>query len=112
MAYHDEMMEEYNKKKAEKMTGHLCDICDTPLYSDPGAHELGIYLHARRYACEEGRWDYATSLPDWALPPTVMHGPTEVNEETDPLHVVNGLKMLQISNDASGKKKVVEQPDV
>ena len=112
MAYHDEMMEEYNKKKAEKMTGHLCDICDTPLYSDPGAHELGIYLHARRYACEEGRWDYETSLPDWALPPTGMPGPTEVNEETDPLHVVKGLKMLEISNDASGKKKVVEQPDV
>ncbi|KAI4240472.1 MAG: hypothetical protein L6R42_011511, partial [Xanthoria sp. 1 TBL-2021] len=47
MAYHDEMMEEYNKRKAEKMTGELCAVCDTPLYSDPGPQELGIYLHAR-----------------------------------------------------------------
>ena len=112
MAYHDEMMEEYNKKKAEKMTGHLCDICDTPLYSDPGTHELGIYLHARRYACEEGMWEYETPLPDWALPPPGMAGPTEVSEETVPLHIVKGLEMLEISNDASGKKEVLEQSDV
>ena len=94
MAYHDEMMEEYNKKKAEKLTGHLCEICDTPLYSDPGAHELGIYLHARRYACEEGRWEYETPLPDWALPPTGMAGPTEVTQETDLLRIINHLDML------------------
>lgn len=112
MAYHDEMMEEYNKKKAEKMTGHLCDICDTPLYSDPGTHELGIYLHARKYACEEGRWEYETPLPDWALPPPGMAGPTEVSEETDPLHIVKGLEMLEISSDASGKKEVLEHSDV
>ena len=99
MAYHDEMMEEYNKKKAEKMTGHLCEICDTPLYSDPGAHELGIYLHARRYACEEGKWEYETPLPDWALPPPGMAGPTEVTRETDPLHVVKCIEMLEGSND-------------
>ena len=112
MAYHDEMMEEYNKKKAEKMTGHLCDICDTPLYSDPGTHELGIYLHARKYACEEGRWEYETPLPDWALPPPGMAGPTEVSEETDPLHIVKGLEMLEISSDTSGKKEVLEHSDV
>lgn len=112
MAYHDEMMEEYNKKKAEKMTGHLCDICDTPLYSDPGTHELGIYLHARKYACEEGRWEYETPLPDWALPPPGMAGPTEVSEETDPLHIVKGLEMLEISSDASGKKEVLEHSEV
>lgn len=110
MAYHDEMMEEYNKKKAEKMTGHLCDTCDTPLYSDPGAHELGIYLHARRYACEEGKWDYETPLPDWALPPPglEMAGPTEVTKETDPLHIVNGLEMLEVSNDVCGEGNVPE----
>lgn len=67
MAYHDEMMEEYNKRKAEKMTGKLCDVCDTPLYSDPGIHELGIYLHAKRYACDEGTWDYETPWPEWAI---------------------------------------------
>ena len=83
LAYHDEMMEEYNKRKAEKMTGQLCDICDTPLYSDPGAHELGIYLHARRYACEEGTWSYETPLPDWALPPAGAVGPVDVAEDKD-----------------------------
>ena len=103
MAYHDEMIEEYNKKKAEKMTGYFCDICDTPLYSDPGAHELGIYLHASRYACEEGRWEYETPLPDWALPPPGMAGPTKVIQETDPLHVERNIEMLAISNNASGE---------
>jgi tRNA pseudouridine synthase 9 len=66
-AYHKEMVETHQKKKAEKMTGELCEVCDTPLYSDPGPHELGIYLHAKKYACEEGAWEYETSLPDWAL---------------------------------------------
>ena len=109
MAYHDEMMEEYNKRKAEKLTGYLCEICDTPLYSDPGAHELGIYLHARRYACEEGRWEYETPLPDWALPPPGMAGPTELTEETDPLHILKGSDLPEISSDDSGKKEILEQ---
>jgi tRNA pseudouridine synthase 9 len=65
-AYHDEIVKEHQKKKAEKMTGEFCDICDTPLYSDPGSHELGIYLHAKRYECEDGKWAYETSLPEWA----------------------------------------------
>jgi len=63
LAYHDEMVDEYNKRKSEKMTGELCDVCATPLYSDPGVHEMGIYLHARRYACQEGTWSYETELP-------------------------------------------------
>ncbi|KAL8837514.1 MAG: hypothetical protein Q9170_002507 [Blastenia crenularia] len=90
MEYHDELMEEYNKKKAEKLTGKRCEICETPLYSDPGLHELGIYLHARRYACQDGKWDYETSLPEWALPPPGMDGPTFTTKETDPLALVNG----------------------
>ncbi|KAF2735791.1 DRAP deaminase [Polyplosphaeria fusca] len=87
VAYHDEMVDAYNKRKAEKMTGETCSICDTPLYSDPGVHELGIYLHARRYHCEEGKWDYETGLPEWALPPPGMEGPTESTKESDPLAV-------------------------
>lgn len=87
VAYHDEMVDEYNKRKAEKMTGEFCDVCGTPLYSDPGDHELGIFLHAKRYYCEEGGWDYSTELPDWALPPPGMEGPTEATPETDPLAV-------------------------
>lgn len=87
VAYHDEMVTEYNRKKAEKMTGELCAVCSTPLYSDPGAHELGIYLHAKRYACMEGRWAYQTPLPAWALPPPGFAGPMEATEESDPLAV-------------------------
>ena len=112
MAYHDEMMGEYNKRKAEKMTGQVCEICDTPLYSDPGAHELGIYLHARRYACEEGRWEYETPLPEWALPPPGVAGPIEVTEETDPLHGITGLELPAISDDDSVKREMLERSDV
>ena len=85
VAYHDEMMEDYNKRKAEKLSGETCDVCGTQLYTDPGPHELGIYLHAKRYACAEGSWEYETPLPDWALPPAGMVGPTETTPDTDPL---------------------------
>lgn len=85
VAYHDEMVDEYNKRRAEKMTGELCEICDTPLYSDPGIHELGIYLHAKKYACEADKWSYETELPQWALPPPGMEGPREATAESDPL---------------------------
>lgn len=87
VAYEDEMVTEYNKKKAEKMTGELCEVCQTPLYSDPGPHELGIYLHAKKYADAEGRWSYETPLPEWALPPPGYDGPLEVTAESDPLAV-------------------------
>ncbi|KAI5807081.1 DRAP deaminase [Geopyxis carbonaria] len=66
-AYHGEVVGEYEKRKAEKMTGELCKVCETPLYSDPGPHELGIFLHALRYECEDGGWAYETPLPEWAL---------------------------------------------
>jgi tRNA pseudouridine synthase 9 len=97
VAYHDEMVDAYNKRKAEKMTGETCDVCDTPLYSDPGVHELGIYLHARRYHCGEGKWDHETGLPDWALPPPSMEGPTEATADSDPLAV--DLKKLGLEDD-------------
>lgn len=100
MAYHDEMMEDYNKKKAEKMTGELCEVCETPLYSDPGVHELGIYLHAKRYACADGNWEYESPLPDWAFPPPGMTGPTEVTKETDPMALVESMALL----DAGGQE--------
>ncbi len=44
----------------------MCAECGTELYSDPGSHEMGIYLHARKYACADGRWSYETGWPDWA----------------------------------------------
>lgn len=85
VAYHDEMVDEYNRKKAEKLTGEKCEVCDTELYSDPGEHELGIYLHAKRYACMGDTWSYETELPEWALPPPGVEGPTVPTEESDPL---------------------------
>lgn len=78
VAYHDEMVDEYNKRKAEKMSGELCDVCETPLYTDPGAQELGIYLHSLRYEDAHGAWSYVSPLPHWALPPAGTEGPTEV----------------------------------
>jgi tRNA pseudouridine synthase 9 len=102
VAYHDEMVDAYNKKKAEKQTGETCDVCDTPLYSDPGAHELGIYLHARRYRCEDGKWDYQTGLPEWALPPPGYEGPTESTQESDPLAV--DLEKLGIADEQVEEK--------
>ena len=102
VAYHDEMVDAYNKKKAEKQTGETCDVCDTPLYSDPGAHELGIYLHARRYRCEDGKWDYQTGLPEWALPPPGYEGPTESTQESDPLTV--DLEKLGIADEQVEEK--------
>ncbi|KAK5000095.1 DRAP deaminase [Elasticomyces elasticus] len=104
VAYHDEMVDEYNKRKAEKQTGEVCEICDTPLYSDPGAHELGIYLHAKKYACGEGRWSYETPLPQWALPPPGMDGPVEATKETDPLAV----DLSKLSLNASEGEKTAE----
>jgi tRNA pseudouridine32 synthase len=108
VAYHDEMVDEYNKRKAERMTGEACDVCGTPLYSDPGAHELGIYLHAKKYACEEGKWAYESPLPDWALPPKGVDGPTEATAETDPLAV--DLEKLGLEDNdkvESGKGPIV-----
>ena len=96
IAYHDEMVDDYNKRKAEKMTGELCDICQTPLYSDPGVHELGIYLHAKRYGCAEGKWAYETELPKWALPPEGQEGPREVTRDTDPLALAEKIEKLAI----------------
>lgn len=69
VAWHDEMVDDYQKRKAEKMTGEKCAVCGTDLYSDPGPQELGIYLHARKYACVEGKWSYETEFPAWANDP-------------------------------------------
>jgi tRNA pseudouridine synthase 9 len=78
VAYHDEMVDEYNKKKAEKMSGELCDVCQTPLYTDPGEQELCLWLHSLRYEDAGGSWSYLSPLPDWAMPPKGQEGPTEV----------------------------------
>jgi tRNA pseudouridine synthase 9 len=99
IAYYDEMVDDYEKQRAEKMNGEKCEICETPLYSDPGPQELGIYLHARRYACEDGKWSYETPLPDWALPPPDMDGPSECTPDTDPLAI--DLSRLGLNGDGT-----------
>jgi tRNA pseudouridine synthase 9 len=78
VAYHDEMVDEYNKKKAEKMSGKLCEVCQTPLYTDPGEQELTLWLHSLRYEDAGGSWSYVSPLPAWALPPEGQEGPTQV----------------------------------
>lgn len=78
VAYYDEVVDEYHKKRAEKMSGEICDICLTPLYTDPGAHELSLWLHSLRYEDRDGAWRYVSPLPAWALPPEGYNGPTEV----------------------------------
>ena len=96
VAYHDELVDRYEKARAEKMTGEFCDVCDTPLYSDPGPRELGIYLHAQRYACDQGKWAYETPLPDWTLPQPASINPTEVLVDADSLTV--DLDNLQLES--------------
>ncbi|KAI9801561.1 MAG: hypothetical protein M1825_003240 [Sarcosagium campestre] len=83
VAYHDERVADYEARKAEKLSGRRCDVCDTELYDDPGVHELGIYLHSQRYACMEGNWSFETPLPLWALPPEGHKGPLEPTADTD-----------------------------
>ncbi|KAI0472847.1 RluA family pseudouridine synthase [Xylariaceae sp. FL0804] len=83
VAYHDEMVDLYYKKKAEKMSGELCEVCDTPLYTDPGEQELSLWLHSLRYEDAGGSWAYVSPLPDWALPPNGMDGPTQVGGMED-----------------------------
>lgn len=78
VAYYDEMVDEYHKRKAERMSGQVCEECNTPLYTDPGAHELSLWLHSLRYEAADGAWSYVSPLPAWALPPDGASGPTEV----------------------------------
>ena len=83
VAYYDEMVDSYYKKKTEKMSGELCKVCNTPLYTDPGEQELSLYLHSLRYEDANGAWSYCTPLPKWALPPDNMSGPTQVGGMED-----------------------------
>ncbi|KAH6655625.1 RluA family pseudouridine synthase [Truncatella angustata] len=78
VAYYDQMVDKYHQKKAEKMSGEFCEVCDTPLYTDPGDHELSLYLHSLRYEDAGGAWSYKSPLPKWAVPPSGMSGPTAV----------------------------------
>lgn len=88
VVYYDEMIEKYEKRRAEKMTGELCNVCQTPLYSDPGSHELSLWLHSLRYEDAHGSWSYVSPLPGWALPPDGASGPTTVGGMDDLVEAV------------------------
>ncbi|KAK0614962.1 pseudouridine synthase [Bombardia bombarda] len=92
VAYHDEMVDTYEKKKAEKMSGEVCEICNTPLYTDPGSQELSLWLHSLRYEDAEGAWSYMSPLPAWALPPKDMEGPTQVGAMDDLVGAVTAVE--------------------
>ncbi|KAK4447856.1 pseudouridine synthase [Podospora aff. communis PSN243] len=83
VAYYDEMVDGYEKQRAEKLSGERCAVCDTPLYTDPGAQELSLYLHSLRYEDIGGEWGYVSPMPSWALPPDGLSGPTEVGGMDD-----------------------------
>ncbi|KAK3349467.1 pseudouridine synthase [Lasiosphaeria hispida] len=91
VAYHDEMVDAYYKKREEKMSGELCTVCDTPLYTDPGQQELSLWLHSLRYEDAEGAWSYCSSLPRWALPPAGIDGPVNVGGMEDLVTAAAGL---------------------
>ncbi|KAK1762349.1 pseudouridine synthase [Phialemonium atrogriseum] len=101
VAYHDEMVDEYNKQRAERLTGNVCDVCKAPLYSDPSERELSLWLHSLRYEDEGGAWSFVSPLPRWALPPDGMSGPTQVGGLED---LVGAAKALdpEISPERSG----------
>lgn len=78
LAYHEEVVDSFHKRRSEKLSGEHCDVCSTPLYSDPGLQELSLWLHSLRYEHAEGNWSYTSPLPSWALPPAGGSGPTQV----------------------------------
>lgn len=77
---HDVMVKDYLRRKGEKQNGLKCETCGTELYSDPGVHELGIFLHAVSYKDVEGKWHYRSKMPRWAMPPEGMEGPRSAPE--------------------------------
>ncbi|KAL3431774.1 hypothetical protein BDV09DRAFT_188102 [Aspergillus tetrazonus] len=90
---HEAAVAEYQKRKGERLSGEKCDVCGTELYTDPGVHELGIFLHAVAYSDAHGEWSYRSKMPSWARPPKGVEGPTEVPkwvEEEEGKEVVVG----------------------
>jgi tRNA pseudouridine32 synthase len=106
---HSAAVDAYHKRKGERLSGETCETCETPLYTDPGAHELGIFLHAARYSAKNGEWKYRSALPTWAFPPEEgMQGPTAIPEwldaaEGEEMVVNTGYKPREDGNDGEGK---------
>ncbi|KAJ9288043.1 hypothetical protein DTO021C3_4447 [Paecilomyces variotii] len=108
---HDAAVVDYYKKKGEKLSGKKCEICNTELYTDPGPHELGIYLHAVAYADKAGDWKYCSKMPSWALPPPGMDGLRETPdwkdaEEGEEITIGGGTIPGMIEDDEGTKDEV------
>ncbi|KAL4813263.1 hypothetical protein BDW67DRAFT_177993 [Aspergillus spinulosporus] len=109
---HEAAVAEYQKRKGERLSGEKCDVCGTELYTDPGVHELGIFLHAVAYSDAHGEWSYRSKMPSWARPPKGVEGPTEVPEwveEEEGKEVVVGDGVVpDIGVDEQGVTALVE----
>ncbi|OKL57603.1 hypothetical protein UA08_06989 [Talaromyces atroroseus] len=112
---HEAAVDAYHKRKGEKLSGEVCEDCGTPLYTDPGAHELGIYLHAVRYSANDGQWKYQSALPTWAVPPKGMEGPTEIPDWREPgegEELILNTGYSPRENDKSNDGETKEEEDV
>lgn len=109
---HDAAVVDYYKRKGEKLSGKKCEICNTELYTDPGAHELGIYLHAVAYADKDGDWKYRSKMPSWALPPPGMDGlreaPDWINAKEGEEITIGGGVIPGMSEEDERKKDEVQ----
>ena len=109
---HEAAVEAYQKRKGERLSGKTCDVCGTELYTDPGVHELGIFLHAVAYSDAGGEWQYRSKMPSWALPPAESDGPREVpawkEVEADKETIVGQGTVPELGGDADGTTAIVE----
>ncbi|GME85091.1 unnamed protein product [Ambrosiozyma monospora] len=68
----DKLLDQANHKRDVLQTGERCDECGMPLYKEPNADDLVLYLHAFKYYTKEDTagdgpsWSFETELPDWA----------------------------------------------
>ncbi|OJJ51220.1 hypothetical protein ASPZODRAFT_127247 [Penicilliopsis zonata CBS 506.65] len=112
---HEAATAEYEKRKGEKLSGLVCEICDTPLYTDPAPHELGIYLHALAYSDLNGGWVYRSQIPEWALPPPGMDGLREAPEwvpvpEDEEIVIGGGEIPEELGSDDEGDRPKKRNP--
>lgn len=57
------------QEDGEVLLDEKCEVCEIPLYSDPGPNDLDLWLHAFRYEAADKLWLYQVDYPDWAIGP-------------------------------------------